>query len=196
MDAYGNLTSAAEFVSGRTIRLISYLDTDVAMGGFGPSEPNGSPWVGVHRVSSGNPGCTTFSTGALPGFGANAFYVQWMGEAGCYLSMEGQADDALIFLPPTGGDDGDPPWIPGFLVNFVDGCWFNLTDFDQIQVVDVSESNTNEQNPIIAFKPNGGDNQKWRAQDLNFKPPGGALSNDDTPVAAAPPDPAKSAKPA
>lgn len=196
MDASGNLTSAAEFVGGRTVRLISYLDPDVAMGVFTSSETDGFPYLGVHRLSSGNPSASTFSTGAIKGFEPGAFYLQWTGEAGCYVSMEGQSDYALNCLPPTGGDDGDPPWIPAFLANFVDGCWFNLTDFDQNQVVDISESNTNEQNPIIAFKSNGGDNQKWRAQDINFKPPVGvALSNDDTPAAAAASDPAKSGKP-
>ena len=196
MDANGNLTSAAEFVSGRTVRLVSYLDPDVTMGVFTTPEPDGFPWLGVHRLSSGDPGASTFSTGATAGFGAGAFYIQWTGAAGCYVSMEAQANGALNLVPPTGGDDGDPPWIPGFLVNFVDGCWFNLTDFDQNKVVDVCESNTDEQNPIIGFGSNGGDNQKWRAQDLNFKPPlSGALSSDDTPAAAAVADPSKGVRP-
>ncbi|HEY0601055.1 hypothetical protein [Brevundimonas sp.] len=177
MDPYGNLTTSAELAGGRRIRLISYLDPDVALGCFDSSDGAGWPRLGVHRLSSGDPDRTVFQTGRQPHFSEGDFYMIWTDEAGCVVSMEGDSDGCLTCIPITGGDDGDPPDYPGFTADFVNGCWFALNDSLGIQVVDISESGTGEQNPVIAFKWNGGPNQIWRAQDVDFTPP--AVSDDE-----------------
>jgi hypothetical protein len=171
MDPYGNLTTAAELAGGRRIRLISYLDPDVAIGCFDSSDGDGWPRLGVHRLSSGDPGRTIFQSGRLPHFTEGDFYLIWPDEAGCVVSMEGDSDGCLTCIPITGGDDGDPPNYPAFMVDFVNGCWFALNDPLGVQVVDVRESGTDEQTPVIAFRWNGGPNQIWRAQDVDFTPP-------------------------
>jgi hypothetical protein len=182
MDPYGNLTTGAELAGGRRIQLISYLDPDVAMGCF--DDPTGGwPRLGVHRLSSGDPGRATFQTGNLPAYPAGDFYILWTAEAGTAVSMEGDSDGCLTCIPVTGGDDGDPPYYPVFKAVFVNGCWFQLFDSMGEQAVDIRESGTDEQNPIIPFKSNGGSNQIWRAHDLDWVPPASsALRNADTPA--------------
>lgn len=191
MDPYGNLTTGDELAGGRRISLISYLDPDVAMGCFDSGQGDGWPVVGVHRLSAGDPGCSTFQTGRLPHYPEGDFYILWTAESGTAVSMEGLPDGQLMCVPVTGGDDGDPPYYPVFKAQFVNGCWFQLWDSLGEQVVDISESGTGEQNPIIPFQSNGGSNQIWRAHDLDWVPPAdGAVSNADTPGAAAPAGPA------
>jgi hypothetical protein len=52
-----------------------------------------------------------------------------------------------------------------FTVDMLDGGhWFALNNHDKSYVVDVAESNTSRNARLLAFKWNGGDNQRWRAE--------------------------------
>jgi len=195
MDAYGNLTTAAEFLTGRRVRLISYLDPDVAMGVTGVGD-DGWSIVGVHRLSNGSPNETVFIAGTPEGNKSGMFYLAWASDTTQALSMEGDSSGQLNLEPISPSIDGDPTYYPLFQAQWQNGPWFVLSAFGSSDVVDISESGTGEGNPIISFQANGGGNQTWRAFDVDFVPPaGGALANADTPAAAAAPDPAKSGKP-
>ncbi|WP_291836724.1 hypothetical protein [Brevundimonas sp.] len=195
MDAYGNLTTDDEFLTGRRIRLISYLDPDVAMGVTGDTD-TGWSGVGVHRLSNGSPNETIFIAGVAAGSKSRMFYLAWGSDPNQALSMEGDSTGRLTLEPISQSIDGDPTYYPEFQAQWQNGPWFVLSAFGSSQVVDISESGTGENNPIIAFQANGGGNQTWRAQDVDFVPPaGGALANADTPAASAAPDPVKSGKP-
>lgn len=162
MDAYGNLTSIDEFSGNKRIRLISYLDPDVALGVFPPT-PDSSGWsvAAVHRLSAGSGGQTLMRVNAL---GRSAFSLAWDGDTSQYLSWEGTASDQLVLEQLTQPQDGDHIAPPEFAVDFVEQCWFALNDPYHGAVVDISESGTGEGNPVISFSWNGGANQIWRAQ--------------------------------
>lgn len=166
MDAYGNLTDISEFNNSRAIRLVSYMNEDLAIGGFGGGL-GGWYKLGIHHLSAGNDNQTIFlANGAGRGF----FSLAWVGGPGNYVSWEGQADSTLLMEPlwrnndphPV-GQDGDRIPLPMFTVDFVDGPWFALNDLRKDHVFDCSRSGQDEGNPIIPFRWNGGDNQKWRA---------------------------------
>lgn len=191
MDAYGNLTSDDEFLTGRRIRLISYLDPDVALGVIG--NENGWSDAGVHRLSNGSTDETIFIAGVAEGSKSRMFYLAWVSDPYQALSMEGNAAGGLRLVPISPSDDGDPTYYPEFQAQWQNGCWFVLSAFGTSQVVDICKSGTAEKTPVIAFQANGGANQTWRAQDVDFVPPqGGALANADTPAAAGAPDAIKS----
>jgi hypothetical protein len=166
MDADGNLTTISEFDGSRPIRLISGMDSNLAIGGF---EGGLGGWykLGIHHLSGGNPNQTIFlANGADPG----TFSLAWVGAPGNYVSWEGQGDHTLLMEPlaPNNdphpvGQDGDRIWLPEFTVDFLDGPWFALNNPGRDSVFDCSRSGQDECNPIIRFPWNGGSNQKWRA---------------------------------
>lgn len=165
MDAYGNLDSIGEFSGNKRIRLISYLDPDVALGVFPPT-PDSSGWsvAGVHRLSAGSPGQTVMRVNAL---GPGRFSLAWDADTSQYLSWEGATSGQLILEQLSQPQDGDRVDPPEFALDFVELCWFALNDPYHGAVVDVSESGTGEGNPVISFSWNGGANQLWRAQWLD-----------------------------
>lgn len=161
MDAYGNLTSVDEFF-GATIRLISYLDPDVALGVFPPdSDSLGAHCVRVYRLSSGDPSRTR-----LTAYSASpiAFSLSPSDDLSQYLTWQTGANGLMLFQPMPDPGNGDLVFAPPFKVDFVQDCWFALNNFDRDSVVDISESGTAEGNAIISFPWNGGANQIWRAQ--------------------------------
>lgn len=160
MDAYGNLTSIDEFL-GRSIRLISYLDPDVALGVFPPdADSNGAHCVRVHRLSSWDPNRTALMAYAA---GPTAFSLSPTDDLSQYLTWETGANGLMLLQPMPDPGNGEIVFAPPFEVDFVQDCWFALNNFDHSQVVDISESGTAESNPIISFPWNGGANQIWRA---------------------------------
>ncbi|HEY1753149.1 MAG TPA: hypothetical protein VGG29_17970 [Caulobacteraceae bacterium] len=167
MDANGNLTDLSEFDGSRRIRLVSYMDENLAVGGFGGGL-GGWYKLGIHHLSAGNPDQTLFlANGAGPG----AFSLAWVAAPGNYVSWEGQGSDGALLLEPLAanndphpvGQDGDRIPLPQFTVDFVDGPWFALNDTRKDNVFDCSGSGQDEGNPIIPYHWNGGDNQRWRA---------------------------------
>ena len=196
MDASGNLTDRSEFSSGKLIRLISYLDPDVALGvhasrpGWDPANFEASmancrtlnSSVGVHRLSTGDPTSTmlraarrdantfslawecdpfTISAGDYPGMP----FLFWPGSGDSY---ETRGKQLQLSNPMDRVSEGTSMMRSGFTVDFVDGCWFALNDTDHGVVVDITESRTAENTPIIAFAWNGGHNQIWRAQTVSY----------------------------
>jgi hypothetical protein len=155
MDADGNLTQEDEFYGAR-FRLISYLDSDVAVGVFGTA---GSYTLGVHRLSSGDPARTIFR--------GVQFEVQFLP----YLSIAWDRDPNYSFFcgagnavatlaPPPAGSRVGLGWQAGpwfVLASSTDGTWENS------YVLDCSESDTSEGNPILWWGLNNGNNQMWRA---------------------------------
>ncbi|MGH8082683.1 MAG: hypothetical protein ACREP7_19055 [Lysobacter sp.] len=163
MDAYGNLTSVEEFF-GANVRLISYLDPDVALGVFPPdADSAGAHCVRVHRLSSGDPDRTALMTYSVSPI---AFSLSPANDLSQYLTWETGANGLMLLQPMPDPGNGDVVSGPAFKVDFVQDCWFALNDFNRDSVVDISESGTAELNPIISFPWNGGANQIWRAQAL------------------------------
>ena len=172
MDPYGNLTSLSEFSNGRRLRLISYMDPDIAFG-LHASRPQGGGatfpgeiadlsiafFIGVQRLSSGGPDSSVLRAEASAG---DTFTLGWDADPGCLLCWGGDAfelsNDKSVL------DDASQSPAARFTVDFVDGCWFALNNPDRDRVVDVSRFGTAERTPIIPFGWNGGDNQKWRAE--------------------------------
>ncbi|WP_291836725.1 hypothetical protein [Brevundimonas sp.] len=86
MDAYGNLTDLSEFANGRRLRLISYMDPDIAFGLHAARPSGGSGFmgevetlaleyfIGVRRMSLGDDGATVLVAEAAPG---GTFTLGW-----------------------------------------------------------------------------------------------------------------------
>jgi|GEM_PF-1146385 len=163
MDAYGNLTTQAEFSGGRHIRLISYLGQDCAIGATGTIEPGVmgipmlvSPQVGLHHLSAGDPQRTVFIANACPG----GFTLSRAADPRQQLAWGGERQSLTLANAEVSGIAVQPV----FIVEFVDGVWFNLRTQDGSLVVDCAGGDTNEGQPLLAWEGNGGDNQKWRAE--------------------------------
>jgi hypothetical protein len=155
MDAYGNLTEASEFSSSLEIRIISYLGEEFAIGVTAYNE------TAITDFTQGDPNNSIFC-GIPAGNGpSDQFWLQWMSQPYYYV-YSGETDGPLYLNNISNDIEGLPPTPTTFSVNFVDGCWFTLV-INSDAVVDCSESDTSEGNPVINFAPNGGDNQKWRA---------------------------------
>ena len=163
MDAYGNLTNIDEFLVNRQIRLVSYLDPDCALGLQFDGEGGAS--AVVSRISTDSPGNSIFiAIDATEEGGAGNFVLEWAGQyqgQGSYYLCSDDAHQQLYTnaLPVLGPGLTQPNQ---FLLNFVDGCWFNL-ELGSNLVVDVSESDTSQGNAIVSWESNGGQNQMWRA---------------------------------
>ena len=157
-DAYGNLLSQAEFANGVRIRLHSYLDSEnlvLALNLDG---------CFVHNLSSGlAPDTTIFTCDQIDGgFVLSQQEVEyggplmvWWGPGAVYTP------DALLSSDAT--QSGEPSQRV-FTVDFVNGCWFALNNYDHSYVADIYESDTTEGTTIQPYHWNGGDNQIWRAQ--------------------------------
>lgn len=158
MDAYGNLTEISEFSGGRRIRLISYLNEDVAIGGS--MGTMGWYALSVHNVSTGDPEQSIFVVHAAD---RGMFTLDWGAQHGNWMSWEGDASNTLQLEPLSDNLAGDRVNPPEFTVDFVNGCWFALNDPKRYYVVDCSGSGTNAGNPITFWRWNGGNNQIWRA---------------------------------
>lgn len=163
MDAYGNLTRVDEFFA-RSLRLISYLDPDVALGVFPPDDDSlGAHCVRVHRLSSGDPDRSVLMAYSA---GPVAFSLSPGNDLSQYLTWQTGNNGLMLLQPMPDPGNGQLVFAPPFELDFVQGCWFALNNADHSCVVDVSESGTAQRNPIIPFEWNGGANQIWRAQAL------------------------------
>ncbi|GAA0635227.1 RICIN domain-containing protein [Brevundimonas lenta] len=163
MDACNNLTSQDEFANGRRIRFISYLGQGLVIGASGQvvSGPIGipcmeSPSVALSHLSNGNAGNSIFSAQATDG----GFTLSRGGDSRQQLSWSAYREPLTLFCNEVTVIAADPV----FTVTFVDGCWFTLNNADGSMVVDVAGSGTDEGQPLLGWDPNGGDNQKWRAE--------------------------------
>lgn len=171
MDAHGNLTSLSEFSNGRRLRLISYMDPDIALGlhaaRFTSSDSSFigevetlalESFVGVRRLSLGDDGATVL---VAQGAAGDTFTLGWAADPGCLLVWGGQftLSNDRVALAATADDPATH-----FTVDFVDGCWFALNTPDRDRVADIEGGRTDERTPIIAFSWNGGSNQIWRAE--------------------------------
>jgi hypothetical protein len=180
MDAYGNLTDISEFTHGRRFRLISYMNPDVAAGGFGDTSDfslTAQFWMAVHRLSAGgdpaatifvadqwDPGNFTLTWAGVP---------TWWGQTNpVYLDGTGGLPDhnnaaALNRIPTASVPRANPlsqlEPTPHWTVDFVYDCWFAFNRMDKQVVLDVCESDQTEGNAIIWFPWNNGANQIWRA---------------------------------
>jgi hypothetical protein len=161
-DAYGNLLGIEDFTDGLRIRLVSYLNPDV-VAGFRASSDAPWPWAAVN-VRSDNEGWSLFTVRRLIPKGwqvPNAFALETstiLGDGNPGLLT--WFDDKMVLLSAQ-------DWR-GSLVCTVDmldgGCWFALNNQDRSRVLDVSHGRTDKYTPLIPFKWNGGDNQRWRAE--------------------------------
>ena len=105
MDAYGNLTEVSEFAGGRRIRLISYLDEDVAMGAIRRSDEAEINYrLGVRHVSTDDPADSLFA--AIGGLAAwqDQFALAWAGGA---LPWTDGGPDPSYYISYLGGADSD-----------------------------------------------------------------------------------------
>lgn len=175
MDAYGNLTQLSEFSNNRRIRLISYMDPDIAMGVHATLNPppvieSPIPFVrpkfltqfGVQRLSLGDPESSVFVAAMMPDT-PELFSLGWAGDLDCVLEWGGGTlgirDNYAPFMVMSDGGQ-----TCQFTVDFVDGCWFALNLPDRSQVVDIYEDRTEDRTPIILYPWHGGANQIWRAE--------------------------------
>jgi hypothetical protein len=163
MDAYGNLTTQAEFADGRHIRFISYLSQDCAIAATGQITTAflgipmlESPQVSLHHLSAGDVERTVFVANACPG----GFALARAADARQQLSWAGHQQSLTLVDTMINSLVAQPT----FIVEFVDGVWFNLRNADGSLVVDCAGSGTDEGQPLLAWEGNGGDNQKWRAE--------------------------------
>ncbi len=197
MDGRGNLTDASEFRSGKLIRLISYLDPDIALGvhasrpGWNFADIENSmktcrklvSSIAVQKVSSGDPHSTMLRASTRD---PDTFSLAWetdpfiIAESNDYAglpfvywpgkgdSYESRGKQLALSNPMDPINQGRQMMRAGFTVDFVDGCWFALNNSEHGVVVDISGSGTEENTPIIAFAWNGGHNQIWRAQTVSY----------------------------
>lgn len=201
MDAFSNLDSFADFTDGMRIRLVSRLDPDVVLGVKTATDPSRPGLIfgetaEVQRLSTDDPSTselTVFTTAPFPReLSPNSVLLLWctpdgsgyfypLGfptERGAPISMVDGVDDFQLR-----NDEDRRLAMPESTIDFVDGCWFALNNYDRSMVADVYESGTTSGNQIICFPWNGGDNQIWRAQNLDWVPPtSSALKNADTPA--------------
>jgi hypothetical protein len=157
-DAYGNLISQADFAGRVRVRLHSYLDSENLVLGL---QLNGAY---IHNLTNGPaPDATIFTCEQIDGgfvlsqqeaeFGGPL--MLWWGPGALYTPEELLRSDTVTSSEPDQRI---------FTVDFVNGCWFALNNFDHSYVADVKQSVTTEGNDVIPFHWNGGDNQIWRAQ--------------------------------
>jgi hypothetical protein len=166
MDAAGNITDASEF-GNRRFRLISYLDPDAAVGVIGGEDVY---TCRVHRLSSGNPILTIFRgvfTVNPPWFVGLRFAWDRVPSYTIDAAPDGSA--TVLKTSPISS-----MWVTPLFVN---GPWFLLADRliipgEGYRVLDCSESDTSESNPILWWERNDGDNQKWRAATAGLDPVG------------------------
>jgi|APAra7269097235_1048549.scaffolds.fasta_scaffold01420_12 hypothetical protein len=171
MDAYGNLTDLSEFANGRRLRLISYMDPDIAFGLHAARPSGGSGFmgevetlaleyfIGVRRMSLGDDGATVLVAEAAPG---GTFTLGWGADPGCLLIWGDGGFSLSNDRVPMDDMSGDPS--TRFTIDFVDGCWFALNNPDHDRVADIAGEHTDERTPIIPWSWNGGSNQIWRAE--------------------------------
>jgi hypothetical protein len=171
MDAHGNLTDLSEFANGRRLRLISYMDPDIALGLHAARPSGGSgfigeigalaleAFIGVRRLSLGDDGATVLVAQAAQG---DTFTLGWGADPGCLLMWGGGGFSLSNDRSPL--DDAAGSAGAEFTVDFVDGCWFALNNPNRDRVVDIEGARTDERTPIIPWSWNGGANQIWRAE--------------------------------
>jgi hypothetical protein len=166
MDPASNLTTVWEFNNNYTLRLVSYIDPDVVLGGFPPdADSQGYRCARVYRLSSGIDPKYSLLWAWCP----QPAYPYWIfigpnDDHDQALSWSTNANDMMLLAsiryPPS--PTPDFTMRPDFLV---DGqCWFALNDSWLNHVADISESGTAQGNPIIKFTWNNGTNQIWRAE--------------------------------
>lgn len=195
MDKYGNLTDRSEFDKDVLIRLVSYLDPDVALGvhasrpGWDMNDIEGSMTrcrtlnssVGVHKISAGDPTFTSMLRASRRD--GETFTLAWENDPFIALNTEyggkpflywpsGDKYEAkgkqMLLSNPMEQGEGANMVQNGFTIDFVDGVWFALNNPDHSLVADITESRTAESTAIVAFPWNGGQNQIWRAQTVSY----------------------------
>lgn len=195
MDKYGNLTDRSEFSKDNLIRLVSYLDPDVALGvhasrpGWDMNDIEGSmsrcrklnASVGVHKISAGDPNFTSMLRASRRD--GETFTLAWENDPFITLNTQyggkpflywpnGDQYEAkgkqMLLSNPMDQGEGVNMIQNGFTIDFVDGCWFALNNPDHNLVADITESRTAENTAIVAFPWNGGHNQIWRAQTVSY----------------------------
>lgn len=177
MDASGNLDNWADFTQGMKIRLVSYLNPDVVFGVKYETVPSApGMMVGVkaevQRLSVDSHALSELTVFMVygdwlqlvwypPDGSGDAYPLYWTDERGRQIDMNDP------FFAPQDEDDNERTHdMQACAIDFVDGCWFALNNWDRSMVADVYESGTTSGNQIVSWPWNGGANQIWRAQKL------------------------------
>ena len=148
--------------NGARVRFFSFLGADIVLGISGPKK---DPHVGqsaVKHLSAGNKSHVT--TFIIEAAGDDGFRLKWGEHPKFYLSWMGNGL-ALALHDALGHRPGQDPADSLFAVDAVkDGSWFALNNRKHQAVLDISQSDTTENNVVIQFPWNGGDNQVWRTE--------------------------------
>jgi len=166
MDANGNITAQTEMF-GRRFRLISYLDPDVAVGVQGTADTGYT--CGVVRMSSGlDPANTIFTGFPVPPASGTWTYLSIVWDRDQTYALGSNGTNAILTKLKKNTFAGSPlqcytvtsPWF--VLALMPDPPPPVVPQYTNL-LLDCSESNTSQGNPILWFTRNGGDNQTWRA---------------------------------
>jgi len=148
--------------NGARVRFFSFLGPDVVLGISGPKR---DPHVGhsaVKHLSAGNKSHVT--TFIIETAEDDTFRLKWGEHPKYHLSWMGNGQ-ALALHEALGHRPGQDPADSLFAVDAVkDGSWFALNNRKHQAVLDISQSDTSENNIVIQFPWNGGDNQVWRTE--------------------------------
>lgn len=174
MDAAGNFTSMADFKTGHVVRFTSYLDPNVILGMRGNPGAQGATsaaWDAVVRhVDDG--GSVQEHTWLIVVDDAGMLRLGYLDDDGMQLGwVDSPGFPTYMTMQDSRTPDGyvyvvDPD-LTRFTIDWVDGCWFALNNHDRTRVIDVAESDTAVGANIIGFRWNGGDNQKWRCNEVS-----------------------------
>jgi hypothetical protein len=160
-DANGNLLGIEEFHDGLRIRLVSAIDANM-VAGFHQTRDSPAPWAAVN-LRSDNEAWSFFTIRRRLPRGRdvpNAFALETPyilnGNPGLLAWVDGG-------MSMVTADDWRGSIV--FTVDMLDGgCWFALNNQDRSRVLDVDHGRTDRYTHLLAFKWNGGDNQRWRAE--------------------------------
>ena len=148
--------------NGARVRFFSFLSADIVLGIDGPKNDPHSGKTAVKHLSAGNKSHVT--TFIIETAEDDAFRLKWGDHSKYYLSWMGNGL-ALALHDALGHRPGQDPADSLFAVDPVkDGTWFALNNRKHQAVLDISQSDTKENNVIIQFPWNGGDNQVWRTE--------------------------------
>lgn len=168
MDAAGNFTSMADFKTGQVVRFISYLDPNLCIGTDGDqrlpvttTDPWAQPWAAVVRHIDDD-GSDSHKSWQITVDDQGFLRLGWLDDMIGQLTWFSTNTPSDLITVQDPKDYRDRVNLLRFTIDWVDGCWFALNNYDHSRVVDVSGSLTNRGNPVVGYKWNGGDNQKWR----------------------------------
>jgi hypothetical protein len=149
---------------GASVRFFSYLGADFVLGAAQDSRDHYYKTALKHLSNGNNNHTTTFIIEAAE---QDCFRLKWAQNPKTYLTWNSHTQKLILsdYIGYRVGGIGTNAEVSLFRVDAVkDGNWFALNNLQRQSVLDLSGSITAENNPVISWQWNGGDNQIWRTE--------------------------------